>query len=103
MQFTRFPEAGVPRIGAIRVGPLFKTAVDPVPVVVAAEMAVALPARIGALIVVLIVMAGVVVALATVPANPLAVATETVVTVPVGAAPLEAAVMRPLPFTVMLA
>ena len=74
---VKVPLAGVPKTGAIRVGPLFKTTVDPEPVVVAAEIAVPLPARTGLLIEVVSVIAGVVVGLATVPAKPLAVTTDT--------------------------
>jgi hypothetical protein len=66
----------------VRVGEADKTTVLPVPVVLAAEIAVPLPARTGLLIVVSIVIAGVVVAFATVPAKPLVDTTETVVTVP---------------------
>ncbi len=76
------PLAGVPRMGATRVGPLFKTTVEPVPVVVAALMAVPLPAKTAALIEVVSVIAGVLVAVATVPAKPFAVTTETLETVP---------------------
>lgn len=74
---VKVPLAGVPKTGAIRVGPLFKTTVEPEPVVVAAEIAVPLPARAGLLIEVVSVIAGVVVGLATVPAKPLAVTTDT--------------------------
>ena len=63
-------------------------------IVTAALMAVPLPFRIPVTVVVS-VMAGVVVALATVPAKPLAVTTEAIVTVPVPAEPLAAAVSRP--------
>ncbi len=52
------------------------------PFVVAAMRAVPLPANTGELIVVESVMAGVVVAVATLPAKPLAETTETEVTVP---------------------
>ena len=63
-------------------GPVAKTTVEPLPVVVAAEIAVPLPARAGALTVVANVIAGVVVLLATEPLKPFAVTTETDVTVP---------------------
>ena len=76
------PLAGVPRAGAIRVGPLFNTTVLPVPVVVAALIAVPLPAKTGLFMEVVSVIAGVDVAFATVPAKPFAVTTETVETVP---------------------
>lgn len=80
--FVSVPLAGVPRTGAISVGPLFKTTVEPVPVVVAALMAVPLPARTGLLMLVVRVIAGVDVAVATVPAKPFAVTTDTLDTVP---------------------
>jgi hypothetical protein len=69
------------------VGLALRTTVDPVPVVVAAMSAVPLPARTGVVRVVEIVMAGVVVAVATVPAKPFADTTEAEVTVPEEAAP----------------
>ena len=80
--FVSVPLAGVPRMGAISVGPLFNTTVEPVPVVVAALIAVPLPAKTGELTDVVRVIAGVLVAVATVPANPLAVTTDTLETVP---------------------
>lgn len=70
-----------PMLGVIRVG-VFARTTAPEPVVEAADIAVPFPERIP-VIVVEIVMAGVVVAVATEPANPLAVTTETEVTVPV--------------------
>ncbi len=63
-------------------------------------MAVPLPLSTPVTLVV-IVMAGVVVAVATVPANPLAEVTDTLVTVPALTEPFAAAVMRPLASTVM--
>lgn len=63
-------------------GAVPRTTVEPDPVVVPAISAVPFPARTGELTVVDRVIAGVVVGLATLPANPLAVATETEVTVP---------------------
>jgi hypothetical protein len=71
---------GVSRLGDVREGLLARTTA-PVPVVVAAEIDVPLPCRMPVTVVDM-VMAGVVVGLATVPAKPLAVATETDVTVP---------------------
>jgi hypothetical protein len=67
-------------VGVTSVGLVSKTTL-PEPVVVAALMAVPLPCKIP-VIDVDIVIAGAEVALATVPANPLAETTETVVTVP---------------------
>lgn len=72
---------GVPRAGVTSVGEVASTTA-PEPVVVAAEIAVPFPARTGAFTVVERVMAGVVVGLATEPASPLAVTTDTEVTVP---------------------
>ena len=80
--FVSVPLAGVPRTGAISVGPLFSTTVEPVPVVVAALMAKPLPASTGLFMLVVRVIAGVDVAVATVPAKPLAVTTDTLETVP---------------------
>jgi len=71
-----------PSTGVIRVGDVCNTTVDVLPVVVAAVIAVPFPARTGALIVVERVIAGVVVDVATVPAKPLALTTDTLVTVP---------------------
>jgi len=71
---------GVPSAGVIRVGLVFKTTL-PVPVVVAAEIAVPLPCSIPVMVVDKVI-AGVVVGFATVPARPLADTTDTVVTVP---------------------
>lgn len=75
---------------------------EPVPVVVAALIAVPLPCNIP-VIVVESVIAGVVLAVATVPASPFALTTDTVVTVPELAVPFAAAVIKPLAFTVILA
>jgi hypothetical protein len=72
---------GVPSAGVTSVGLVARTT-EPEPVVVAAEIAVPLPWRIP-VIVVERVIAGVVVAVATVPAKPFAETTETEVTVPV--------------------
>jgi hypothetical protein len=73
---------GVSNAGDIREG-LVERTTDPLPVVVAAEMAVPLPDKIP-VTVVESVIAGVVVAVATVPAKPLAEDTTlTDVTVPV--------------------
>lgn len=80
--FVSVPLAGVPKIGATSVGPLFSTTVLPVPVVVAALIAVPLPARAGALTVVVSVMSGVEVEFATVPAKPFELVTVTLETVP---------------------
>lgn len=78
---VRTSVVGVPRLGVTRVGDVASTT-DPEPVVEAAEMAVPLPESMP-LIVVERVIAGVVVAVATVPAKPLAETTETEVTVPI--------------------
>lgn len=80
-----------PKTGVMRVGVLASTTA-PEPVVEAAEIAVPLPERMP-VIVVLKVMAGVVVEVATVPAKPFALTTETLVTVPA----LEAASTKILP------
>lgn len=69
-----------PRAGVMSVGVLARTTA-PVPVVLAADIAVPLPESMPVTLVVR-VMAGVVVAVATVPAKPFAVTTETLVTVP---------------------
>lgn len=71
-----------PSTGVTRVGDVCNTAVEPDPVVVAAAMAVPFPERSGEFIVVLSVIAGVEVAVATLPANPFADTTDTDVTVP---------------------
>lgn len=81
---------GVPSAGVTRVGDVANTT-TPEPVVDAALMAVPLPDKIPVTLVVRVI-AGVVVAVATVPANPLAVTTDTLVTVP---APLPVAVRTP--------
>lgn len=73
---------GVPRFGVTKVGELDSTTVEPDPVVVPALIAVPFPAKTGLLIVVVNVIAGVDVALATVPAKPFADTTETSDTVP---------------------
>jgi hypothetical protein len=78
---VRTAEEGVPRAGVTNVGLVAKTTL-PDPVVVAADIAVPFPWRIP-VIVVERVIAGVLVAVATVPAKPLAVTTDTDVTVPV--------------------
>jgi hypothetical protein len=80
--FVKVIADGVSRAGVVRDGLADNTTVLPVPVVVAAEIAVPLPANTGELIVVSIVMAGVVVDVATVPANPFVETTLTLVTVP---------------------
>jgi hypothetical protein len=74
-------ELGVSKAGVVREG-LVASTTAPVPVVLAADTAVPLPSKIP-LTVVLRVIAGVVVELATVPARPLAETTETLVTVPI--------------------
>lgn len=71
-----------PRTGVTRVGDVARTIVDPVPVVVAATIAVPFPANTGAFTVVESVSWGVAPPEEE-PASPLAVATETAVTVPV--------------------
>lgn len=71
-----------PKTGADKVGPVAKTTVLPEPVVVAAEIAVPFPESTGELTVVDRVIAGVEVAVATVPAKPLVDTTEMLVTVP---------------------
>jgi len=81
VRFVTTPLEGVPSAGVTRVGLVAKTTL-PEPVVVAAEIAVPLPERIPVMLVVSVI-AGVEVAVATVPANPLVVTTETDVTVPV--------------------
>jgi hypothetical protein len=90
-----------PSTGVTSVGDVASTTL-PDPVVVAADIAVPLPCKMPVMLVVR-VMAGVVVAVATVPANPLAETTETLVTVPVPLEPFEAAVMRPCWSTVIFA
>ena len=72
-------------LGVVRAGEPDSTTVEPEPVVVAALIAVQLPARTGELIVVDKVIAGVVEALATLPAKPLADTTDVDVTVHVPA------------------
>jgi len=72
---------GVPNAGVTKVG-LVANTTAPLPVVEAALIAVPLPCKIP-VIVVESVIAGVVVAVATVPAKPFALTTETLVTVPV--------------------
>lgn len=80
VQLVSVPDDGVPNTGVTRVGDVART-IDPLPVVEAALMAVPLPDKIP-VTVVFIVIAGVVVAVATVPAKPFADTTETPVTVP---------------------
>lgn len=86
---------GVPRAGVTSVGDVARTTL-PLPVVLAALIAVPLPERIPVTDV-LRVIAGVVVAFATVPAKPFAETTETVVTVPVLAESVPAENVRPVP------
>jgi hypothetical protein len=74
-------DEGVPSAGVTRVGEVANTTL-PEPVVVAALIAVPLPCNIP-VTVVLNVIAGVVVAVATVPANPFADTTDTEETLPV--------------------
>jgi hypothetical protein len=81
VQFVRVPLVGVPSAGVTNVAPVCKTTA-PEPVVLAAETELPLP-KSNPLMVVPIVIAGVEVAVATVPEKPFAVATETLVTVPV--------------------
>lgn len=71
---------GVPSAGVTRVGEVARTTL-PLPVVVAALIAVPLPLRIPVTLVDNVI-AGVVVGLATLPASPLALTTLTVLTVP---------------------
>lgn len=71
-----------PNEGVTREGEVERTTVEPEPVVVAAINAVPFPAKTAELIEVVRVMAGVVVAVATVPVNPFAETTDTDVTVP---------------------
>ncbi len=78
--FVSVTADGVPRFGVVSVGEVAKTTL-PLPVVVAALIAVPLPDRIPVTDVVRVI-AGVDVAFATVPANPFAVTTETLETVP---------------------
>ena len=82
VQFVSVPADGVPILGVTSVADVASTTVLPEPVVVAAEIAVPLPARTGLLIDVVIVIAGVLVEFATEPAKPLAVTTDTSETVP---------------------
>ena len=81
-----------PRAGVIKAGELVNTTFT-VPLVEAAEMAVPLPCKIPVMEVE-IVMAGVVVAVATVPANPFVETTDTLVTEP--ELPEAAMVTKPL-------
>jgi len=76
------PDDGVPSAGVTRVGDVANTTVEPVPVVVPAIIAVPFPANTGDVTVVDRVSAGVAPPL-EVPAKPLAVVTDTAVTVPV--------------------
>lgn len=78
--FVRTTAEGVPSAGVVSVGEVASTTL-PLPVVVAALMAVPLPDRMPVMVVVRVI-AGVLVAVATVPAKPLAVTTETLETVP---------------------
>jgi hypothetical protein len=80
--FVRVRTDGVPRFGVMSVGDVASATVLPEPVVVAAAIAVPFPESTGAFIGVVRVIAGVEVALATVPAKPLVETTDTVVTVP---------------------
>lgn len=80
--FVSVPLDGVPSAGVTSVGELLNTTVEPDPVVVAAEMAVPLPARTGLLMVVVSVSVGLAALPSDVPASPFAVATDTVDTVP---------------------
>lgn len=82
VQLVNTPAEGVPMFGVTSVADVASTTVLPEPVVVAAEIAVPLPANAGAVIDVVRVMAGVLVEFATEPAKPLAVTTETSETVP---------------------
>lgn len=78
--FVSTTAEGVPRAGVTSVGEVASTTL-PLPVVVAALMAVPLPDSMPVTDVVRVI-AGVLVAVATVPAKPLAVTTETLETVP---------------------
>jgi len=78
--FVSVALVGVPRIGVTSVGEVASTTA-PLPVVVAALMAVPLPERMPVIEVVRVI-AGVEVEFATVPAKPFAVTTETSETVP---------------------
>ena len=96
--FVRVPDAGVPSTGVVRVGleivgDVARTTL-PDPVVDALDTDVPLPWS-NPLTLVDSVMAGAVVGLATVPANPLAETTDAVVTVP---APATDAQLKFVPF-----
>ena len=80
--FVSVPLEGVPSAGVTSVGELLNTTVEPDPVVVAAEIAVPLPARTGELTDVVSVSVGALGLPSDVPAKPFAVATATVDTVP---------------------
>lgn len=82
VQFVSVPLEGVPSAGVTSVGELLNTTVEPDPVVVAAEIAVPLPARTGELTDVVSVSVGALGLPSDVPAKPFAVATATVDTVP---------------------
>lgn len=79
--FVKTAADGVPNAGVVRVGLVAKTTF-PEPVVVAAEIAVPSPFRIPVTLVERVI-AGVDVAVATVPAKPFADTTDTEVTVPI--------------------
>jgi hypothetical protein len=80
--FVRITEFGVPSVGVTKVGEVASTIVPPLPVTVHPDNAVPLPCRQGDVTVVESVIAGVVVAFATVPAMPFAETTDTVLTEP---------------------
>ena len=80
--FVSVALVGVPRIGVTKVGEVARATVLPDPVVVAALIAVPLPASTGLLIVVVSVRAGAAALPLLVPASPFAVTTETLDTVP---------------------
>lgn len=82
VQLVSVPDVGVPKIGVVKDGDVASATVLPDPVVVAALIAVPLPASTGALIDVVSVSVGADAFPSLVPAKPLAVATATVETVP---------------------
>jgi hypothetical protein len=95
--FVKTADEGVPSAGVTKVGLVARTTVLPVPVVVAAPIAVPFPAKTGALIVVERVSAGVEPP-EELPERPFA---ETILREVIGAVPLDAAVIRPLALTVI--
>lgn len=80
--FVSVAALGVPRFGVVSEGDVASTTVLPLPVVVAALIAVPFPASAGAFIVVVSVSVGAFALPSDVPASPFAVATATLETVP---------------------